>query len=321
MKILLTGANGFIGRALYHCLLKQNHEVTCVFRKKNQGMVERQFASSRILFIDNLEENIFCDIESGEIEVVIHLAAMAHMVRTTDFDQHKKFLNVNYEGTRNLAVHAAGKGVKRFVFISSIGVQGKVNQGKPFSEDDIEQPHNSYTIAKFKAEQILRQIEAATSMEVVIIRPPLVYGPYVKANFLKLLHLVHLGLPMPFANISNKRSFIALENLVDAVSVCVDHKNAGGNTFIVSDGNALSTEALILKIANAMGKNPRLFPMPDWWMRLCLGLVGKESIYERLWGDLSVDSTKIQQCLGWKPGLSMDQAIDRTVRWYLAFRQ
>jgi UDP-N-acetyl-alpha-D-quinovosamine dehydrogenase len=317
MKILLTGATGCIGRALYHFLLKQNHEIVCVFRANKRAYVKREYRACKFFFIDDLNGHTCWDDAFEGIDVVIHLAALAHMITKTDFEQHRRFLTVNFEGTRRLAVQAAQKGVKRFIFISSIGVNGKSSQEKPFTEQDIENPHNSYTVAKFNAEHALREIEGQTSMEVTIVRPPLVYGPYVKANFLKLLNLVHTGIPLPFEGIGNKRSFIALENLVDAICVCVDHENAGGKTFIVSDGNALSTEALIRKIAKAMGKPSRLFPVPDMLMKCVLGLSGRKRIYERLWGDLSVDSSKIQQDLDWIPPVSMDQAIENTVRWYL----
>jgi len=321
MKILLTGANGFVGRALYRVLLEQEHEISCVFRKKYQGRVDREFASCNPFFVEDLDGQTFWkDILEG-IDVVIHLAAIAHMMTKTDLEQHRRFLAVNYEGTWNLAVQAAQKGVKRFVFVSSIGVNGKVNQGGPFTEKDLESPHNSYTIAKFKAEQVLREIETKTSMEVVTIRPPLVYGPYVKANFLKLLNLVYSGFPLPFAGVANKRSFISLENLVDSILVCVDHKNAGGKTYIVSDNNALSTKELIQKIAEVMGKRPRFFYVPYGLMKFFLGVVGKRSVYERLWGNLYVDSSKIYKDLGWVPRVSLDQGIDRTVRWYLKSRQ
>lgn len=321
MKILLTGANGFIGRALYRALLGRNQEISCVFRENKRGRVDREFDSCRPFFIADLNGDTDWKGPLREVGVVVHLAALAHMITKTDFELHRRFLAVNYEGTWNLAVQAAQNGIKRFVFISSVGVNGKTNPGKPFSETDVENPHNSYTIAKFKAEQALREIEAKTGMEVVIIRPPLVYGPYVKANFLKLLNLVHTGVPLPLAGVSNKRSFVALENLVDAILVCMEHENAGGKTFIVSDGNALSTEELIWKIARKMGREPRLFPMPDLVMKIFFSLLGKQSIYERLWGSLSVDATRIQQELGWAPKISTDLALEKTVRWYLKFRQ
>ena len=320
MNILITGANGFIGHALYRSLVDQNHHLTCVFRTKNQGGVEQEFASAALFFVDESDKHTDWGAALEGVEVVVHLAALAHLKPKKDDAQHQRFLAVNYEGTRNLAVQAAQKRVKRFVFISSIGVNGNQTREKPFSEEDVEHPHNSYAIAKLEAEKALRQIEAETAMEVVILRPPLVYGPGVRANFSKLLTLAHTRVPLPFAGITNKRSFIALENLVDAIGVCIRHENAGGKTFLVSDGNDLSTKELVQKISKAMGRKPALFPVPDKWARPFFRFLGKQTLYEQLWGSLRVDSAKIHKELGWVPRVSVDQAIKRTVDWYLISR-
>ncbi len=318
MRILLTGANGFIGRALYALLLRREHDLCCVFRRKHQGKVEKEFAASDIFFIDDMNGRTSWNAMPDGIDAVVHLSALVHIPTKGAFDRYRRFIAVNYEGTCKLAMQAARKGVKRFVFISSIGVNGSINRGGAFTEQAVEMPYNSYSTAKLMAEQFLRRVEDKTDMEVVILRPPLVYGPYVKANFLKLMDAVHWRLPLPFAKVGNKRSFIALENFIDAVALCVEHERAGGKTFIVSDNNAMSTEELIREIASAMGRPPMLFHVSDSVVRLLLSLVGKEHVYRQLWGDLVADSTAIRQCLGWKPPVSSEQAIKKTVQWYLA---
>lgn len=317
MNILITGANGFIGRAVYRALATQNHRLTCVFRTKNRGVVEQDFAAATLFFVEDSDQHTDWGPALEGVAVIVHLAALVHLKPKKGDARHQRFLAVNYEGTRNLAVQAARKGVSRFVFISSIGVNGSVTPGKPFDEEDVEHPHNSYAIAKLEAEKALRQIEAETAMEVVILRPPLVYGPGVRANFLKLLTLVHTPIPLPFGGITNKRSFMALENLVDAIGVCIRHENARGKTFLVSDSHDVSTRELVQKISKAMGRQPALFSVPDKWAGLFFRFLGKQRLYEQLWGDLRVDSAKIHRELGWVPRVSVDHAIRRTVDWYL----
>jgi len=225
------------------------------------------------------------------INVVIHLAARAHVLKEDSRDPLSEYRKVNLEGTKHLAESSARAGVRRFVFISSIGVNGKHTTAlKPFSENDSAEPHNEYAISKWEAEKALRKIEAETGMEVVIIRPPLVYGPGVKANFLRLLDIVYKGL---------------------------GHLEAGGQTFLVSDGEDLSTPDLICRVSNAMGKPTMLFPFPPVVIKGLLKVAGKGNIYERLWGSLIVDSGKIRQVLGWEPPVSVDMEIKKTVDWYL----
>jgi nucleoside-diphosphate-sugar epimerase len=318
MRIFLTGATGFIGRSLYLLLKRRNHTVTCAVRKDSSDGQNRNSLFERICYFDTL--NVETDFRKAleKSDVVIHLAARAHMLTKSDYDLYDQFMDINFHSTRNLAEQAAQKGVKRFVFISSIGVNGKSTEAElAYTEEDEEKPFNSYTLSKLRAEQALRKIEADTGMEVVIIRPPLVYGPEVKANFLKLLDLVHTGVPLPFAGLKNKRSFIAIDNLVDAITECAVHEKAGGETFLVSDGHPLSTPQLLDKISISMGVHLRMFYFPSPILKAVLTLFQKKGIYERLWENLIVDSTKIQQYLGWLPKVTVDEGIQKTVQWYV----
>lgn len=255
-----------------------------------------------------------------EIDVVVHLAGQAHGP-SPSYGSHilpSVFWDVNFKGTENLARNAAKSGVKRFVFVSSINVNGKsTGRKRRLTEKDPADPYDEYTLSKFKAEMALRQVEKDTGMEVVIVRPPLVYGPGVKGNFLKLLALVHSRLPLPFSGIDNQRSFIHIENLIEALIICLTHEKARGQTFMVSDDHAVSTPQLLRKISFAMDITPRLFYCPTPIFRRMLTLWGKQGIYERLCLSLIVDSTKIRHSLGWKPKVSIDEGIDKTVQWYL----
>lgn len=322
MRILITGGSGFIGRSLFPLLIKQKHIVSCAVWKKDSITYDQSCLFDRVCYFETLNAETDFGEALENIDVVIHMAARVHILTKFDYETHEEFLDINFHGTRNLAEQAAQKGVKRFVFISSIGVNGKSTDDlTAYKEEDVEKPYNSYTVSKFQAEQALRKIEADTGMEVVVVRPPLVYGPEVKANFLKLLNLVRKGLPLPFAGINNQRSFIAIDNLVDVIAECVVHENAGGETFLVCDGQSLSTQQLIHKISNAMGLKSRLFYFPASLFKGVMILFRKRGIYDRLWGSLEMDSKKIRQCLGWQPKVSFDEAIKKTVLWYLKEEQ
>jgi nucleoside-diphosphate-sugar epimerase len=252
---------------------------------------------------------------------VVHLAGLAHVPGKTGRKEYQSFFSVNHEGTRNLAVQAARQGVRRFLFMSSVLVNGSANMERPFCETDRAIPQNAYAASKYEAEKSLEQIGAETGMEVVILRPPLVYGPGVKGNFLKLMNLVYAGIPMPLGKISNRRSFIGLKNLVDALCLCIEHEKAGNQTFMVSDGEDLSTSQLITTIAAAMERPCRLFAVPEKFVENGLSLLGRKDVYDRLWGTLQVDSSKIRSRLGWHPPVPMDREIAETAHWYLNNRR
>lgn len=321
MKIFLTGANGFIGSAVYPAFLKKGWQVVFGLRKKKQPDVQTAYPGS-CFYYDSLNEDTNFRSALEGIDVVVHLAARAHMHTRSDFDLYKGFMDINFHATRNLAQQAAQQGVKRFVFISSIGVNGKSTDGRSgYTENDREAPYNSYTHSKLSAEKSLRKIERDTGLDVVIIRPPLVYGPNVKANFLKLMQLVHRGFPLPFSGLDNQRSFIAIENLVDAIIQCVIKEKASGETFLVSDSSPLSTTQLLETIFRAFGMQPRLFPFPAVFFLMFFKMWDKKGVYDRLWGSLTVNSEKIQTYLDWTPPVTTEEGIKKTVEWYLEKRK
>lgn len=228
------------------------------------------------------------------------------------------FRAVNVEGTLNLARQAAGAGVGRFVYLSSVKVNGeKTDAGHPFTADDAVAPDDAYGQSKHEAEEALRALALETGIEVVIIRPPLVYGPGVKANFARLMHAVHRGLPLPLGAIDNRRSLVALENLVDLIVKCIEHPDAANQTFLVSDGEDLSTTQLLKKIGQALGKPSRLIPVPLVLLKLAGDLVGRGAAIQRLCGSLQVDIEKTRRCLDWTPPLSVDEGLKRVAEEYL----
>jgi nucleoside-diphosphate-sugar epimerase len=251
----------------------------------------------------------------GGVEAVVHLAARVHVMRDTSVDPLAAFRAVNTEGTLNLARQAAAAGVKRFIFVSSIKVNGE-GRDSPYTEFDLPAPQDAYAISKWEAEQGLREIESATGMEVVILRPPLVYGPGVGANFLRLMRSVERGWPMPFGRVDNRRSLLYLGNFTDAIRVCLDHPAAAGKTFLVSDGDDVSSADLIRRLALAMCRPARLLPVPPSWLRAAGVLFGRGAEVDRLLGSLCVDSSQIRRELGWRPPFSMDEGLRQTADYY-----
>jgi len=249
------------------------------------------------------------------IDTVVHLAARVHVMDENTADPITEYRNINVAGTRRFAQIAESKGVRRFVYVSSIKVNGE-ERADPYTEADQPAPVDPYGISKFEAEKELYSIADQTGLEVVIVRPPLVYGPEVKANFLQLIKLIDRGIPLPLARVRNYRSFIFLGNLVDALLVCIVHPKASGETFVLSDGIDISTPELIQKVSTALGKPSRLFPCPPDFLRFLGRVMGRSQAVSRLLGSLIVDSTKIRVELGWKPPYSVEEGLIETVRWY-----
>lgn len=313
MKILITGANGMVGQAVLEKLIEK-HEVHAAIRQgKYQGG-----ANAVSIAVGNIDSNTVWDDALQGIDVIVHTAARVHQVHDVTDEPLAEFMRVNCDGTLVLARAAAKYGVKRFVFLSTIKVNGEETVfGKAFTETDLAAPHDGYAISKLKAELGLREIGATSGMEIVILRLPLVYGPKVKANFLKLIQMVDKGIPMPFGKLANKRSLIYLGNLVDAVSTCIAHPNAGGKTYLVSDQQDVSTPELIRKIATALGRSPVLLFIPVNLLKFGGRLLRKEAQVRRLLGSLVIDSKMISRDLGWKPPFSMEYGLQQTVQWYL----
>ena len=308
MRVLVTGANGFVGRSLCSKLHNDGYDVLAGMRRASPS---RAFGVP-IVAMGNLTAETDWSAALGEVQAVLHSAARVHVMNEQSTDPLVEFRKVNVEGTLNLARQAATAGVRRFIFISSIKVNGEGTEpGKPYTADDTTAPSDPYGISKLEAEQGLLRLAAETGMEVTIIRPVLVYGPGVKANFLSMMKWLGKGIPLPLGAIHNKRSLVALDNLVDLVITCLDHPAAANQVFLVSDGEDLSTSDLLRRMGKALGKPARLLPVPASWLSLVATLVGKRNVAQRLCGSLQVDIEKTRQLLGWTPPLSVDQGLKR----------
>jgi nucleoside-diphosphate-sugar epimerase len=301
--ILLTGATGFVGGAILERLSPEN--VRVLGRKKpEQGC--SSFVSSQ------LRSNTDFTLALDGIEAIIHLAARVHVMDDSAEDPLTAFRDVNTYATLNLAKQAAAAGVKRFIFISSIKVNGEGTPlNKPYHYNDTALPEDAYGQSKAEAEVGLRNIAKETGMEVVIIRPPLVYGPGVKANFATMMKLVSKNLPLPLGAIHNNRSLVALDNLVDLIIVCINHPKAVNETFLVSDGQDVSTTDLLNKMALAAGKRSWLIPIPMKLIQLGAMLLGKKAIADRLCGNLQVDISHTKKVLAWSPLITLEQGLAR----------
>lgn len=312
MKIFITGVNGFVGRSLTLKLMDENYVVRGCIR--TGSAIEA--LSIHELFQKEISVNENWSQAMSDIDVVIHTAARAHVMNETAIDPLREYRSVNVDGTLHLAREAAAAGVERFIFISSIGVNGNFST-LSFNELDKPQPKEPYAISKYEAEQGLLKIAHETSMEVVIIRPPLVYGLRVKANFLSIIEWVNRRVPLPFGAINNQRSLVALDNLVSFIIHCIDHPKAANETFLISDGEDVSTTELLRKVAKAFGKKALLIPIPVWLMALVAKLVGKSDVANRLFGSLQIDSSKARKLLGWKPVITMDEQLKKIADEYL----
>lgn len=315
--LLLTGAGGFVGSGLIPVLRKRGYRLCCALRGGN-AQVAWAGEDVECFYVDDLTGETDWKPALQNIDGVVHLAARVHLSTKKPYDDLDAFRRVNVDGTIALARQAAEAGVRHFVYLSSIKVNGASTEpDRAFSEKDAPAPVDAYGLSKWEAEQALREVAAETHMAVTIIRPPLVYGPGVKANFQHLLKIIEMGIPLPFAGIANRRSFVALENLVDAIACCLEHPAARGETFLISDGEDLSIPELISRLAGCMQKPIRLFAFSEGLARTLTGIVGKKEIYNRLWGSLAVNSTRMRQVLGWTPAVSVNQGLKKTVDWYL----
>lgn len=310
-KVWITGASGFVGEALVLRLLvgKKFAPVAAV-----RGATRLQ----GLCPIARFELGACVVKQLTGVQVVVHAAARVHVMQETADDALAQFRRVNVDGTMQLARAAAQAGVERFVYISSIKVNGeRTEPGRPFTADDTPAPQDPYGISKCEAEQALRQLGEQTGMEVVIIRPPLVYGPGVKANFLSLLKWLEKGLVLPLGAIRNQRSMVAIGNLVDFIETCLDHPAAAGQTFLVSDCDDLSTPRLLRLLASALGVKARLLSVPATLLLLGAALVGRRGVMQRVCESLQVDISKNREMLGWVPPIDVDTAMRRTADYFL----
>lgn len=306
-SVLITGSNGLVGLRLAEVL-----ETACwrVIRS-----VRNAAAGDQVAVGDIDGETDWSPAFAGEPETVVHLAARVHQMREDPATAQRLHRAVNTDGTLNLARQAAAAGVRRFVYLSTIKVLGE-GRDEPYRADEPLAPVGAYSESKAAAERGLWEIARETGMEIVVIRPPLVYGPGVRANFLSLMRTVDKGWPLPLGAIRNRRSLVYLDNLVDAVRVCLTHPAAAGRSFNVSDGQDVSTPELIRRIAAALGRPARLLPVPQVLMRLGGRLLGKGAAIERLLGSLTVDSGLLTRQLGWMPPFSMRDGLAVTAKWF-----
>lgn len=310
--MLVTGAQGFVGLPLSTALVKLGYQVRCAVRDRFQVNEGQETLSIGDINGTTVWANALVDVA-----VVIHLAARVHVMKETAADALSAYRKVNVEGTLNLAKQAALAGVKRFIFISSIKVNGEGTAlGHPYHEEQASAPLDAYGLSKYEAELALRQLAKDTGLEVVIIRPTLIYGPGVKANFRTMMRCLALGIPLPLGAIHNQRSLLALDNLIDLIQLCIVHPAAANQTFLASDGVDLSTPELLTAMAEALGKPARLIKLPESLLMLGAKLVGKQAMAQRLCGSLQVDNSKARELLGWQPPVSVREALQKVAVAY-----
>ncbi|MFR0675418.1 UDP-glucose 4-epimerase family protein [Enterobacterales bacterium AW_CKDN230030176-1A_HGKHYDSX7] len=316
--VLVTGANGFVGHALVaHLLNLHDRTVVAGVRRADASVPAR--ADTRT--VPALGPEADWTAALAGIDQVVHAAARVHVMNDTEADPLTAFRRVNTQGTLALAEQAARAGVRRFVFISSIKVNGEQTApGQPFDADQPVAPTDPYGLSKHEAEQGLLRLARETAMEVVIIRPVLVYGPGVGANFASLMRWLKRGVPLPLGAVRNRRSLVSLDNLVDLIAVCLDHPSAANQVFLVSDGEDLSTTDLLRRLGQALGRRPLLLPVPPRLLALAAHLVGRASIAQRLLGSLQVDIDKNRRLLGWQPAVTVDHALRATAASFLESR-
>lgn len=310
--IVVTGANGFVGTALCRHLSDQKLLARAVTRRAQPGYTA----------VGDMDESTdWSNILDG-VDTVVHLAARVHVMRESSADPLAEFRKVNVAATLNLARQAVRMNVRRFIYLSSIKVNGEMTlPGKPFEAGEAPNPSDPYGVSKAEAEDALKLVSQETNLETVIIRPPLIYGPGVKANFRNMIDWIYKGVPLPLGAIHNKRSLVALDNLSDLIIRCIHHPAAANQTFLVSDGEDLSTTQLMQRMASSLGCSPRLLPVPAGMLQFGATIVGKTAYAQRLLGSLQLDIAKTRELLGWDPPVSVDEALRKTAEDFLCHRR
>ena len=313
--VLVTGSTGFVGAALCRHLVQAGCNVRAAVRDPHKFSAP----GTQPVVVGNLASNTDWRAAVEGVRAVVHCAARVHVMRETASDPLAEFRRVNVAGTLNLARQAADAGVRRIVFISTIGVNGAETQpGRPFTAEDTPAPHSPYSVSKYEAEQALQELARSRSIEVVVIRPPLVFGPGAPGNFERLMRALHQGIPLPFGALDNRRSFVALGNLTSLIYTCIDHPKAANRTFMVSDGEDISTTELLRGVARGLGRPARLIPVPGAAIRWVARMAGKADFAQRLCGSLQVDISATRSLLGWAPPVRLAQALDEAAREFLA---
>ena len=320
MRVLLTGAGGFVGRALLNRLCDAQGVTPIAGLRRADASGRVGSACERFLLGDLAVMPVAASDLRG-VDVIVHAAARVHVMHEAEQDPLGAFRAANVAASLSLAEAAAQAGVRRFVFISSIKVNGEGTPvDVPYFADGQSAPADPYGISKMEAEQGLRALAAETGMELVIIRPPLVYGPGVKANFLSMMRWLHKGMPLPLGAIHNRRSLVALDNLVDLIVTCIEHPAAANQIFLVSDGEDLSTSELLRRMGAALGRPARLLPVPSWLLETGAAMLGRKALARRLCGSLQVDIGKTRELLNWYPPLSVDESLRKTAEYFLEYQ-
>ncbi|MEW8507350.1 MAG: NAD-dependent epimerase/dehydratase family protein [Candidatus Thiodiazotropha sp.] len=306
--ILVTGANGFVGEHLCRYLTTKGYTVRAALREYRP-----QWSLADQVAVGDIHGSTDWSRALTGVDTVIHLAARVHVMQESEDDPLAVFRRINVEGTSGLAEQASAAGVRRMIYLSSIKVNGEKTHGEPFRADDDAAPEDAYGVSKWEAEQVLRRIAIETGLEPVIVRPVVIYGAGVKGNIQRLMSLIRRGVPLPLGGITNRRSFLSVQNLLDFLRCCIDHPAAAGELFLLADGEELSTPQLIRRLGQAMGCGVRLFPLPLSLLRLSGWLGGQSQVIARLTEDLQVDIGKNRERLGWTPLYDMDQALREMV--------
>ena len=313
LRMLITGANGFVGKPLCSAAHKAGYLVTAVTRKP-----ARFGDGVENMVVSDFNQEVLWSEAMQDVDVVVHLAARVHVMKESVKDALSAYRLINVDGTLRLASYAAVAGVRRFIYLSSVKVNGEsTRKNRPFFADDAPAPEDPYGISKMEAEDALFRFSAKTGMEVTIIRPPLVYGPNVGANFASMMRWITYRWPLPLGAMTNQRSMVALDNLLDLILTCTEHPIAKGQVFLVSDGQDVSVTELLKKLAQMLNVPSHLIPVPVEYLRCIATIFGKKKIADRLCNSLQVDIGKTRQLLGWTPPMSLDQGLKKTANWFL----
>ena len=322
-RVLVTGACGFVGKVVCRRLIESGYIPRAGLRDAKQwpALQAATHGLTEFAVLGDLGANPDLRPAFANVSAVVHLAARVHQARDDAADPMTEYRRTNVDGTREIALAAAEQGIRRMIFVSTVKVNGESTCGNGFTEDDPPNPEDWYSISKWEAEEVLRSTGARTGLEVVIVRPPLIYGPEVRANFYALVkfahQFAHRGIPIPLPDTNNRRSLLGVENLADFLVRCIGHPKAANQTFMVSDGEDVSTRELIVLLARALGRPARFLPAPALALRMAAKLAGKEPALNRLLGSLAVDSGKARQTLGWTPPATLDEGLAATAHWYL----
>lgn len=315
MRVLITGANGFVGTALCERLIEQGIEVRAAVREDNNSNISTLIKKFEV---GDIHADTDWTAALQGVTHIVHLAARVHVMQEQARDPLAEFRTVNTAGSVNLARQAVTAGARRFIYVSTIKVNGERTFSRPFRAEDKPMPEDAYAQSKREAEFALTEIGQHSGLEVVIVRPPLVYGPGVKGNFLSLLQVLRQGWPLPLASCDNRRSLVGLSNLVSLLEKCMTHSAAAGQVFLVCDGEDLSTPELLQRLAQALDRKARLLSIPPAALRFAATIAGRPGIYERLCGSLQIEMDKARDLLGWRPPLTVDEELKRTARWFVA---